>query len=378
VLEIRYSFDRLNPFAIPEGLRQSRERGTRRYLGFLPLENDRYLPPVLVGDTPLVPGGRLAEFLQLPNLHLKDDTRNPSGSYKDRASALVVAKALEAKAEAVCTASTGNAATALAALSASVGLRCVVIVPATAPPAKLAQMLVCGAKVIPIRGTYDQAFDLSTQACQRFGWYNRNTAYNPFTIDGKRTAAFEIWEQLDGAAPDSVWIPVGDGVILSGIAKGFRDLQEIGLIERVPRLIACQAEGSPAIVRALERGVDDPEPVAGAHSIADSIVVETPRNGILALRDIRDSGGRGVAVTDQEILDSMALLGRVTGMFVEPSSAAAVAALLRERTAGHVADDERAVVLLTGTGLKDPAAARQAVPLPEAFEPTLAAVGAAW
>ncbi len=371
VLEVIYTFAHVNRFAIAEGLQASSERGMRRYLGLLPIENATSLPPLLVGDTPLNPGGRLSDTLGLDNLYLKDDTRNPTGSLKDRASALVVAKAIEAGARTVCTASTGNAATALAGLAASVGLECVVIVPATAPPAKLAQMLVYGARIVPVRGTYDQAFDLSSEACAHFGWYNRNTAYNPYTIDGKRTAAFEIWEQLGYEAPDSVWIPVGDGVILSGVAKGFRDLKTLGLIERAPRLIACQAEGSPAIVRALERGFDDPEPVAGAASIADSIVVEAPRNGILALRDIRESGGRGVTVSDAEILSAMAELGRLTGIFVEPSCAAAVAVLRKECKAGRVNRSERAVVLLTGTGLKDPASARKAVALPPPIEPTL-------
>lgn len=374
VLEVLYTHARLNPFAFAEGLRLSRERGARRYLKLLPLKNDSLLPPLLVGDTPLYPGGRLGDSLGLKNLFLKDDTRNPTGSYKDRASTLVVAKALEAGAKTVCAASTGNAATALAAMSASVGLRCVVIVPETAPAPKLAQMLIYGARVVPIRGNYDQAFDLSTAACERFGWHNRNTAFNPFTIDGKRTAAFEIWEQLGGAAPDSVWIPVGDGVILSGVAKGFRDLKDLGLIETMPRMIACQAAGSAAIANALRDGLDDPQPVAGARSIADSIVVEAPRNGILALRDIRASDGRGVVVSDEEILAAMARIGRETGLFIEPSCAAAVAALIRERDAGRVADDEKAVVLLTGTGLKDPDAARKAVAMPESIEPRLDAL----
>ncbi len=374
VLEVIYSFEHINPFAIPEGLKASRARGLFRYAGFLPVDKEECLPPLPVGDTPLVPGGRLAEALGLKQLYLKDDTRNPTGSYKDRASALVVAKARERGLTTVCTASTGNAATALAGFCASVGLDCRVIVPESAPPAKLAQMLIFGAQVIPVRGTYDQAFDLSVEACRAFGWYNRNTAYNPFTIDGKRTAAFEIWEQLGYEAPDSVWIPVGDGVILSGVAKGFRDLKSMGLIDRVPRLVACQAEGSAAIVQALEQGVDDPEPVPGARSIADSIVVEAPRNGILAVRDVRESSGRGVAVSDAAILDALALLGKKTGIFVEPSCAAAVAALKQEFEAGRVSDDERVVVLLTGTGLKDVDAARKAVSLPASIEPALDAL----
>ena len=370
ILEVVYDYDFLRTRFNRQYLEQTTKRGIQRYFPLLPLSDESYLSPLLIGDTPLYSGGRLGEHLGLRNLFLKDDTRNPAGSYKDRASALVVAKALEKGARTVCTASTGNAATALACVCASQNVSCVVIVPETAPPAKLAQMLIYGARLFAVKGTYDEAFDLSTEVCQRLGWYNRNTAYNPYTIDGKRVAAFEIWEQLGYKAPDSVWIPVGDGVIISGLAKGFRDLMGLGLIDKVPRLIAVQAAGSAALVAALECHLDEPEPLPGANSVADSIVVEAPRNGIIALRDIRHSLGRGVSVTDDEILAAIATCGQMTGVFVEPSSAAAVAGLIKEREAGRIADDECAVLLLTGTGLKDIDAARRSVALPDSIEPT--------
>ena len=374
ILEVVYDYDLLRTRFNRQYLEQTTKRGIHRYFPLLPLSDESYLTPLLIGDTPLYSGGRLGEHLGLLNLFLKDDTRNPAGSYKDRASALVVAKALEKRARTVCTASTGNAATALACVCAPQNVSCMVIVPETAPPAKLAQMLIYGARLFAVKGTYDEAFDLSTEACQRLGWYNRNTAYNPYTIDGKRVAAFEIWEQLGFKAPDSVWIPVGDGVIISGLAKGFRDLMGLGLIDKVPRLIAVQAAGSAALIAALERHLDEPEPIPGANSVADSIVVEAPRNGILALRDIRHSGGRGVSVTDDEILAAIATCGQMTGVFVEPSSAAAVAGLIKEREAGRVTDDECAVLLLTGTGLKDIDAARRSVALPDSIEPTFDAL----
>ena len=376
VLEVIYDYDFIKTQFNHEYLAQTDRRGTLRYFPLLPLSHERFLSPLLIGDTPLYHGGRLSEDLGLSNLYLKDDTQNPAGSYKDRASVLVVAKALEKGMQTVCTASTGNAATALACVCASQNVDCVVIVPETAPPAKLAQMLVYGARVFLVKGNYDQAFDLSTEACTRLGWYNRNTAYNPYTIDGKRVAAFEIWEQLGCKAPDSVWIPVGDGVIISGIAKGFRDLLGLGLIDKVPEMIAVQAAGSAALVDALERGLDEPEPIPGAHSVADSIVVEAPRNGILALRDIRHSGGRGVSVSDEEILAAIATCGRLTGVFVEPSSAAAVAGLIKEKEAGRVARDECAVLLLTGSGLKDIEAARRSVDLPVSIDPNFDALAA--
>lgn len=374
VLEVDYDYERLAIEFDRDYLVGCALRGTRRYFPLLPLSDEKFLSPLLIGDTPLMAGERLGTHLGMTDLFMKDDSRNPAGSYKDRASVLVVAKALEMGAETVCTASTGNAATALACVCASQGVDCSVIVPESAPPAKLAQMLVYGAKVFPVRGNYDQAFDLSSEACQRLGWYNRNTAFNPYTIDGKRVAAFEIWEQLGQRAPDSVWIPTGDGVIIAGLAKGFRDLLGLGLIDKMPRMIAVQAAGSAALVNAFESGLKEPEPVEGASSVADSIVVEAPRNGILALREIRESQGWGVSVSDEEILSALALLGRLTGCFVEPSSAAAVAGLLKEREAGRVADDECAVLLLTGTGLKDIAAAQRAVMMPQSIEPNFQAL----
>ena len=368
VLEVSYDFDRLKTQFNASFLDASKERGTRRYLPLLPISRGDLLSPLLVGDTPMYGGGRLGEHLGMRGLFLKDESSNPAGSYKDRASILVVAKALEIGAQTVCAASTGNAASALACICASQGVDCVVVLPESAPPAKLAQILVYGARVFPVRCNYDRAFDLSTAACERLGWYNRNTAYNPYTIDGKRLAAFEIWEQMGRSVPDSVWIPSGDGVILSGVAKGFRDLMSLGLSDRIPQIIAVQAAGSPALVRALENGKEQPDPVPGASSVADSIVVEAPRNGILALRDIRRSGGRGVTVTDEEILSALALCGRLAGLFVEPSAAAAVAGIVKERRAGRIARDERAVVLLTGGGLKDIEAARMSVILPNSIE----------
>ena len=192
---------------------------------FLPINDDGAIPPLPVGDTPLLEAPRLRDELEMPNLFLKDDTRNPSGSTKDRASLLVVAKAVEYGCDTVATASTGNAASALAAVAASAGLRAIVLVPAAAPPAKLAQMQSYGAVVVPVDGNYDQAFELCTSACNEFGWYNRSTALNPFTIEGKKTAALEIAAAITPDSPDAILVPTGDGVILAGLAKGFRDLE---------------------------------------------------------------------------------------------------------------------------------------------------------
>lgn len=341
---------------------------------FLPLGSTDALPPLSVGGTPLLPVPGLRRALGMPRLFVKDDTRNPSGSTKDRASLLVVAKAREYGFGTVATASTGNAAAALACLGAAAGLATVVFVPAGAPPAKLVQIAAFGARVVPVDGSYDDAYELCVAACEAFSWYDRSTARNPFTIEGKKTAALEIARDLTPEAPDVVVVPTGDGVIVAGVAKGFADLVAGGLLRRAPRLIAVQPEGSGAIVRALRARAERVATWPGAASVADSLVVATPRNGPLALRAVRDSGGAGVLVSDDAILDAQALLARSAGVFAEPAGAAALAGLLAARDEGLAAADERIVLLVTGTGLKDVAAAARRAVVPAAVAPSLDAV----
>ncbi len=341
---------------------------------FLPIASGDSLPPLPVGGTPLLEAPRLRSELGMPRLWLKDDTRNPSGSTKDRASQLVVAKAREYGLATIATASTGNAASALAACCAAAGLNAVVFVPAAAPQAKLVQMLAYGAQVIRVAGSYDQAFELCCAACERFGWYNRNTALNPFTVEGKKTAALEIVRQLAGAPPDVVIVPSGDGVIISGVAKGFADLVEAGLLERAPRLLAVQPAGSNALVAALATGAETVEPLPGAASVADSLVVEAPRAARLALRQIRARGGAGIAVDDEAIVAAIGRLAATTGVFAEPAAAAALAGLEAALERGLVDREERVVLLVTGSGLKDVPAAARSIAIPEPVEPNLDAI----
>jgi threonine synthase len=342
---------------------------------FLPLASPDTLPPIPVGATPLLSVPELRSELGVPRLWVKDDTRNPSGSTKDRASLLVVAKAAEYGIDTIAAASTGNAATALAAVAAAAGRRAVVFVPAAAPEAKLVQMLAYGARVVRVDGSYDEAFDLCLAASERYGWYNRNTALNPFTIEGKKTAALEIAAQFAPEAPDVIVVPTGDGVILAGLAKGFADLEDAGLIARRPRLFAVQPEGSAAIVRAVRAGAATVEPVPAAASVADSLTVQVPRNALLCLRRIRESGGSGVTVSDDLMISAIARLARATGVFAEPAGAAALAGLLEALDEGVIDRDERIALLVTGTGLKDVAAAARTVDLPPPIEPTMEAVG---
>ena len=337
----------------------------------LPIASGASLPPLPVGATPLLAVPGLRRHLGMSRLWVKDDTRNPSASTKDRASLLVVAKAVEYGYGTIACASTGNAATALACLAAAAGVRAVVFVPAAAPPAKLVQIAAYGATLVPVDGTYDQAFELCAQACERFGWYNRNTAFNPFTIEGKKTAGVEIAAQLHPERADVVIVPVGDGVIVSGVAKGFADV-----VDAPPRLLAVQPEGSGAIARALISGVEAIEPLAAAASVADSLVVNAPRNAAMALACIRVSGGSGILVPDAEIVTAITRLARTCGVFAEPAGAAALAGLVAALELGLVARDERVVLLVTGSGLKDISTAKAAVTLPRPVAPDLDAVAA--
>jgi len=344
---------------------------------FLPVRGPQSFPDFPAGGTPTLSAPRLAADLGLATLWIKDDTRNPSGSTKDRASLLVAAKAREYGLDTIAAASTGNAGTALAAVGAAAGLETIVFVPASAPEAKLVQMLSYGARVVPVDASYDVAFELCVAACREFGWYNRNTALNPFTIEGKKTAALEIARSLAPAVPDVVVVPVGDGAILSGVARGFKDLAAAGLISGMPRLIAVQPEGAAAIARAWAAGADDVEPVAGAHSVADSLTVEAPRNARLCLRHIRESEGGAVTVSDDDILAAIPWLASACGVFAEPAAAAALAGLQAALRGGMVDPSESVTLLITGTGLKDVPAAKRAVERPDPIQPDIESVARA-
>lgn len=333
-----------------------------RYRDLLPLAPDASVPPLRVGWTPLYAAPRLAADLGIRAAWVKDDGLNPTGSLKDRASALVVARAAAAGIEIVSTASTGNAAAALAGMGAAMALRTIIFVPATAPEAKIAQLLVYGATVLLVEASYDVAFDLCYELCLSEGWYCRNTGINPYTVEGKKTVAYEIAEQLGWDVPDVVIVSVGDGNIIAGIHKGFADLFELGWIERIPRLIGVQAEGSSPLVQAWQAGIDvrDLQPVE-AHTIADSISAGLPRDRSRGLRAVRATRGALIAVTDAEIIASIPRLARLTGVFAEPAAAAVYAGAQRAVKLGLIDQGERAALVVTGSGLKDVRRAQEAV-----------------
>ena len=386
ILDVVYDYDVIAQRISPDKLASDPTRSIWRYLPLLPLNPESVHalgnpllscnPLFSVGWTPLYPAPRLAADLGLRHLWVKDDGRQPTASFKDRASAIAVVKTRELGYEVVTTASTGNAAAALSGLCAAVGQPNVIFVPRTAPQAKIAQLLAYGSTVLLVNGTYDDAFELCLKAAPEFGWYNRNTAYNPYMSEGKKTAAYEICEQLGWQTPDRIFIPVGDGCIIGSIHKGLRDLLALGWIDRMPKLTGVQAAGSSPLVDAWERGLEgwEMEPVE-AHSIADSIVAGLPRDRVKALRAVRESDGAFIRVDDEEIIAAIPTLARGCGVFAEPAAAAAYAGLVKAIEQGLVAPDERVVVLATGSGLKDVASAMKAVPQkPAVVEPTLTAL----
>ncbi len=362
ILDVQYDYDLIGRRLSQGDLLHSTNYTIWRYKPLLPVRPDSPVPPLAVGWTPLYRADRLAAELGLQHVWVKDDGRQPTASFKDRASAIAVVKAQEKGAEIITTASTGNAAAALAGLCASVRQPNVIFVPESAPQAKVAQLLVFGSTVMLVKGTYDDAFELCLLAAKEYGWYNRNTAYNPYMTEGKKTASYEICEQLGWQAPDRIFVSVGDGCIIGGLHKGLKDLLALGWIDRMPRLMGVQAAGSAYMAQAWANAEDVlTKPPIQAHTLADSISAGLPRDRLKAMAAVRETGGAYLQVSDQEILAAIPALARGCGVFAEPAGAAAYAGLLKAVDEGLVHPEERVVVLVTGNGLKDVASAMKSV-----------------
>jgi threonine synthase len=379
VLDVQYDYDFIGRQIGRETLLRANDLTIWRYRPMLPVQADAKVPPLAVGWTPLYPAPRLASELGLKTVWVKDDGLQPTASFKDRASAVAVVKAMEKGARIITTASTGNAAAALSGLCASVGQSNVIFVPETAPQAKIAQLLVFGSRVILVKGTYDDAFELCLRAAKTYGWYNRNSGYNPYMTEGKKTAAYEICEQLAWKAPDRIFVSVGDGCIIGGLHKGLKDLLALGWIDRMPRLMGVQAAGSSFMYAAWKNGEDIlTKPPVAAHTVADSISAGLPRDRIKALTAVTETDGAYICLSDDEILAAIPELARSTGVFAEPAGAAAYAGLVKAVDQRLVSGDEKIVVLNTGNGLKDISGAMQAIDLagtkPFRIMPDLAAL----
>ncbi|MBK8906029.1 MAG: threonine synthase [Anaerolineaceae bacterium] len=376
ILEVEYDYDAIRAEigdCLPEA-----SRGMFAYRPFLPVAENVSAPPLVVGGTPLQEAPRLAQAAGVAELWLKDDGRNPTASLKDRASAVAIMKAQELGAEIVTTASTGNAAAALAGLAASVGQKTVIFVPKTAPAAKIAQLLVYGATVLLVEGTYDDAFDLCLAATAKFGWYCRNTGYNPYMAEGKKTVTFELVAQLkqqraaDAPPITHLFVSVGDGCIISGVYKGVRDLVTTGFLPQAPKIIGVQAAGSAYLHDAWANDEDVlTKPPIAANTVADSISAGLPRDRIKAMTAVRQTNGAFITVTDAQILAAIPALAQGSGVFAEPASAATYAGFLKAAQTGLIGSEARVALILTGSGLKDVQSAMksvgQAVSIPAEF-----------
>lgn len=371
ILEIRFDLDRVRAAWRAEPL-SSRPQNHWRYRELLPLDASAIPQSWPVGWTPVLDLARLARELGVGQLLVKDESRNPTASLKDRASSVGVVHAMQNGATTIATASTGNAATSLAGHAALAGLQAMIFVPRNAAAPKLAQLLVYGACVFAVAGPYDNAYRLCSAACERFGWYNRNCAINPVLVEGKKTCGLEIAEQcVARGVPDWVVVSVGDGCTIAGIAKGLTEMHALGIIDRLPRMFGVQAAGVAPIQYVLEND-ELPKQVDGT-TIADGINVAVPRNWRKAVNAIRGSEGVIVSVSDAEILAALAQAGR-HGVFGEPAAAAGIAGVKMGIERGIIGHNERVLVVVTGSGLKDTVSAMKAVGGPIQIEVNLDAV----
>ena len=351
ILEIVYDYKYIKTVLTKEKLAARKNPTMWRYRELLPVEETTPDTPLRVGWSPLYEAPRLAEKLGIAKLWVKDDGLNPTASLKDRASAMAVAKAGEAGAKIIACSSTGNAASSLAGNAAAAGFETFIFVPSRAPKGKVAQLMTFGAHVISVQGTYEETFELSKAAIDKWGWYNRNAAINPYLSEGKKTVSLEIMEQLDWQVPDYIAISVGDGCTIAGLWKGLKDLYAIGFIDKLPRLISAQAEGCCPLNRAIAND-EDWYPME-ENTLADSIAVGVPRNADKALMAIRESDGLVVNVSDAEIMAAQKLLGSTCGVFGEPAGVTGAAGLKKLCEQGKIPADATVVSVVTGNGLKD-------------------------
>ena len=351
ILDIVYDYDYIKSRLTKEKLAARKDLTMWRYRELLPIEEETENTPLRVGNTPLYEEPRLAEMLGLGHLYVKDDGLNPTSSLKDRASAMAVAKAKEAGKDIIACSSTGNAASSLAGNAAAAGMKTYIFVPSRAPKGKVAQLLTFGATVVSVQGNYEETFELSSKAIDRWGWYNRNAAVNPYLSEGKKTVSLEICEQLQWKAPDYIAVAVGDGCTIGGVWKGLKDLYAIGFIDKLPRLISCQAEGCCPLNRAIQEKA--PWHPMEENTLADSIAVGVPRNPDKALQAIEESNGLVVNVSDAEIMAAQKLLGSVCGLFGEPAGVTGTAGVKKLCEMGVLGKDDTVVTMISGNGLKD-------------------------
>lgn len=370
-LSVRYDFDylraRLNRYSL-----KSSPIKALKYLDFYPILRLDFVVSLNEGGTPLYRCHRLSQEMGLRHLYIKNEGMNPTGVFKDRGSLVEITKAKERGAKAVCVASTGNMAASVAAYASIAGLPCYVLVPEGTAIGKLSQALSYGARLLQVRGTYDEAARLTEEMSQKYGFYLAGDY--AFRVEGQKSQTFEIVEQLDWEPPSAVIVPMGAGTNLAALWKGFKEFYELGLIDRLPRMIGVQPEGCSPIVSAFNQGLNEIIPLAKPETICSAVATGDPPDALKALQALRESGGCCVALSDVEILEAQQQLARLESTFVEPAGALPIAALHHLMTTGRIRADEVVICLATGNGLKDPKAALRVLPSPATIEPSLAEV----
>ncbi|MCL5256955.1 MAG: threonine synthase [Chloroflexi bacterium] len=358
ILDVEYDYSSLQA----HGLRPADFPGFWRYLDLLPIDDPSSIVSLGEGGTELIRSERLGAELGMENLYVKNETTNPTGSFKDRPSCLGVSKAQEMGARTVVCASSGNAAVAVSAYAARAGLKSVLFVPETTPPGKLAQGAIFGAEVVRVKGPYSESYRAAKQVCERYSLPNLTSTFiNPFLVEADKTLAYEVSEALGGKAPDYMLIPIGAGPLLAGCYKGFQEFELLGLGHGLPHMIGVQASNCAPTARAFKRGANEVEAWEEGSKTACSGIADQLRgysqDGTLTLKVIRKSGGVAIDLPDEESLAAVRLLARTEGIFAEPTGAIGVAAL--KRLAAQKAIDPKATVVcvVTGHGLKDPSAA---------------------
>lgn len=352
ILDVIYDYEYIKTKLTKDVLKNREDNTMWRYRELLPIKSDTKPQGLRVGNSPIYEADNLAKMLGIKKLYIKDDGINPTSSLKDRASAMAVTKAVEAGYTTIACSSTGNAASSLAGNAAHAGLKTYIFVPERAPKGKIAQLLMFGANLTAVKGTYEETFELSKAAIDKYGWYNRNAAINPYLSEGKKTVSLEIIEQLNFNAPDYVAVSVGDGCTIAGVYKGLYDMFMVGLINKIPRIISVQASGCcPINVAAKNKTLQWTKQEENTY--ADSIAVGVPRNPIKAINAILDSNGITVNVTDDEIRAAQRLLAKECGVFGEPAGVTATAGLKKLCESGMIESDATVVSIVTGNGLKD-------------------------
>lgn len=374
ILDILFDYDYIKKGFTKKSLADNHDNSMFRYAPLMPVQPRDFSRFLRVGWTPLYPSNKLGAELGIKALYIKDDGLNPTASLKDRASAVAVAKALELGYDTIACSSTGNAASSLAGNAARMGVKAVIFVPERAPEGKVAQLMIFGAKVISVQGNYRETFELSRAAIDKYGYYNRNAGINPTLTEGKKTVALEIAEQLGWFVTDWVAVSVGDGCTIGGVYNGFHDLYELGFIERIPKILGVQSTGCCPFVDAARENRDLIP--AEENTLADSIAVGVPRNPKKALRAVSASNGAWIAVSDEDILATMGILGCSEGVFGEPAGVTATAGVMKAVQQGIIKPNEIVTTISTGSGLKDVKNALRAAGRPHKCAPSIEALEA--